>query len=409
MRTLPTELINEILCYLPFQELWKLFKTSSHDADPLKGMVICAMRRAHGFEFTQRGFQHEITIQLAELETRIQDGNRKARKHKASCIESLAKHNSKTICKYFDQTLFTEVDDKQRCCMDTLIHYVNEVALSILRQSLNMTTIPVTLVTLHFKICQYLLSAWEAPTARTYQRLHGFLWSLPYNESVELFSSLEGSLWFVSQEAFVDILKQNIGLKSDRPTTRISSSGTSSKDKIFDLYVSKTHAPKDALIRIAIICGIYMDLGGSIVESPGTIEYPNDMFALCFSVCESEAYRITDKILVSSCILCFLIKCDSSRWTLPTFAKTLESWQLRSEACLQQDHVKESEELQLILKLICSLDNGYNVSKLLKGDVIPLESEFYQIAAQRSISTALRFSSFSTIAQCQSLLYDSAF
>ncbi|KAG2187452.1 hypothetical protein INT44_005140 [Umbelopsis vinacea] len=406
MRTLPTELINEILCYLPFQDLWKLFKTPTYDADPLKGMLLCAMRRAHGFEFSHQGFQHEITMQLAALEIRIRDGKRKARKHKASCIESLAKHNSKTICKYFDQTFSQEVDNKQRCCMDTLIHYVNEIALVILRQSLNMTTIPVTLVTLHFKICQYLLSAWEAPTPRTYQRLHSFLWSLPYNESVELFSSLEGSLWFVSQEAFVDILKRNLGLKNDGPTTRFSA--TSSKDKIFDLYVSRTHSPKEALIRIAIICGIYMNLGGSIVESPGTIEDPNDMFALCFTVCESEAFNANDKILVSSCILCFLIKCDSSRWTLPTFGKTMESWQLRAEACLQQDNVQESEELQLILKLICSLDNGFNVSKLLKDDIIPLGSEFYQIA-QRSKSTAPRFSSFSTIAQCQSLLYDSAF
>jgi hypothetical protein len=356
MRTLPTELINDILCYLPFHELWKHFKTPSYDSDPLKAMLLCAMRRGHGFELSHRGFQHEITMQLAELEVRIRDGKRqrKSRKHKASCIEYLAKHNAKTICKYFSQTMSKDSDDKQRCCMDTLVHYVNEVALAILRQCLDMTTIPSTLVTLHFKICQYLLSAWNSPTPRTYHHLHGFLWSLPYSESEELFSSLEGSLWFVAQEAFNDLLICYLDQKID-PTSLPLLPSTPSKDKIFSLYVVQTQSPRESLMRLAIFCGIIMNLGGSIIESLDTVEDPYSVFELCLSVCESESFNTNDKILASSCILCFSVKSDAVRQAFPTFAKAFESWQARLQACLQQHSVQTSEELYLILMVSMNL------------------------------------------------------
>jgi hypothetical protein len=352
MHTLPTELINETLSYLPFHELWRQFKASDYKTDPIKDMTLCSMRRSHGFELSHNGFQHELTMQLAELEIRTQSGRKRNGRHKASCIEYLAKHNAKTICRYFGEAIRKDVDNQatqQRCCMDTLTHYVNEVALSILRQALDMTRIPTTLVTLHFKICQYLLSAWMVPTPRTYRRLHRFLWTLPYSESEELYSSMEGSLWSVAQEAFVIILKTHVNIKieSDKPL----SSAPSSRSLIFDLYVSQTHSPKESLLRLACICGITLNLGGSVIESFEIFDDPDSMFGLCLSVCESTAYRISDKILASSCILTFLVKSDDALWKLPALAKACECWQTRLLVCLEDDATKHSEELQLILKV----------------------------------------------------------
>lgn len=352
MLTLPTELINETLCYLPFHELWRQFKGSDCETYPIKDMILCAMRRSHGFDFAQRGFQHELTMQLAELELRMQSGKKRSGRQKTSCIESLAKHNAKTVCKYFGGAIRNDTNDQaaqQQCCMDALTFYVNEVALAILRQTLDMTRIPTTLVTLHFKICQYLLSAWIAPIPRTYRRLHRFLWTLPYSESEELYSSLESSLWTVAQEAFVYIFKSHLNLKVEfvqPPTPSLSS-----REKIFELYVSRTHYPKESLLRLACICGINLNLGGGLLENMEILDDADSMFGLSLAVCESATYSINDKLLASSCILCFLVKSDSARWKLPALSKAFECCQRRLQVCLQGDAAKESDELQLILKV----------------------------------------------------------
>jgi hypothetical protein len=353
MRTLPIELINETLCYLPLNELWRHFKRCKNNADPMHHIFLSALRRSHKFDLSHTGFEHELTVQLAELENRVLDGRKRRDNHKNTCIDNIAKHDAKAICKYFDQAVCSDGDQELSLdyCMDTLIFHINEVAIVILRQCLDMTRIPTTLVTLHFKICQYLLSPWVVPMPRTYSRLYRFLRSLPYEECETLYSKLECSLWNISHEAFMIMMKRHINLQ---PESVISQTSAFEKDKIFGRYILNSHCTQDSLLRLSCVCGSILNLGGGMINEFKVPDDSPSMFGLCLSVCVGTTTSMAEKILASCCILCFLIKCDNARNSIPSLKKGISSsWEdlLKTWERSSRSAPHYSLELELIFKV----------------------------------------------------------
>lgn len=357
MQTLPIELINEILYYLPLNELWRHYKTCRADADSLSHIFLAALQRSHKFDLSSTKFQQELTIQLAELENRVLDGRKRRDNHKNTCVENLAKHDAKAICKYFDEIACSKLDRESspEKCIDSLIFHLDEVASAILRQCLDMTRIPTTLVTLHTKICQYLLSPWISPVPRTYTRLYRFLRSLSYDQCGELYSKLESSLWVISHKAFMMLMNRHTNQLQLEPT--ISQNSPSTNDKIFDRYVLNSHYTHESLLRISCVCGSVLNFDREMLGDSKVSEDASGMVELCLSVCVSPTSSISEKILASSCILCFLMKCCKARDEIPLLAKAISSsWNDLSIICESSSRSaavdsEKWEELQVIFRV----------------------------------------------------------
>ncbi|KAJ2960768.1 hypothetical protein NQZ79_g3929 [Umbelopsis isabellina] len=420
MQTLPIELINEILYYLPLNELWRHYKTCRANADPLSHIFLAALRRSHKFELSSTEFQQELTIQLAELENRVIDGRRRRDNHKNTCVENLAKHDAKSICKYFDQIACSKHDRESspEKCIDSLIFHLDEVASAILRQCLDMTRIPTTLVTLHFKICQYLLSPWISPVPRTYTRLYRFLRSLSYDQCGELYSKLESSLWDRSHKAFMIMMKRHTNFQQELVVSRTTAS---TKDKMFDRYVLNSHYTHDSLLRISCVCGSILNFDREMLNDPKISEDASSIVELCLSVCVGATSSMSERIMASSCILCFLMKCCKARDEIPSLARAISSsWNSlsmiyeRSSRSAAVESVKW-EELQVIFrcmqpdilpsKLIILLTDGSDISDVFTTGLIP--SKIHQITTDRDDSrtdTPLDF--FPMLQKCQMLILE---
>ncbi|KAG2176335.1 hypothetical protein INT43_005569 [Umbelopsis isabellina] len=410
MQTLPIELINEILYYLPLNELWRHYKTCRANADPLSHIFLAALRRSHKFDLSSTDFQQELTIQLVELENRIIDGKRRRDNHKNTCIENLAKHDAKTICKYFDQTACSKLDRESspEKCIDSLIFYLDEVASAILRQCLDMTKIPTTLVTLHTKICQYLLSPWISPVPRTYTRLYRFLRSLSYDQCGELYSKLESSLWDISHKAFMVMMKRHTNIQLE---STVYQSLPSTNDKIFDRYVLNSHYTHESLLRISCVCGSVLNFDREMLNDSKVSEDASGMVELCLSVCIGATSSISEKILASSCILCFFLKCCKARDEIPSLARAISStWNdlsiacERSSRCATAESVKW-EELQVIFRLILLLIDGCDISDVFTTGLIP--SKIHRPTTDMDDShTGTPFSYFPMLQKCQLLILE---
>ncbi|KAM3588864.1 hypothetical protein VKS41_001299 [Umbelopsis sp. WA50703] len=201
------------------------------------------------------------------------------------------------------------------------------------------------------------------------------------------------------------MMKRHINLQTE---SVISQTSAFEKDKIFGRYILNSHCTQDSLLRLSCVCGSILNLGGGMINEFKVPDDSPSMFGLCLSVCVGTTTSMAEKILASCCILCFLIKCDNARNSIPSLKKGISSsWEdlLKTWERSSRSAPHYSLELELIFKLILLLMNGDDISDVFKTGLIPFEIHQSLICSANSRSD-IPLSSFSMLEKCRLLILE---